>query len=210
MFGSKWNCVVGIFLLAALGSASSSLGQVPSMRRLPLCGVENAGGTMRRLPAVVQASSLQVVDSGQETFGIHAAEPTGSEEPPVELLPGPLPIPNHFLIHPDIVLEEYVIQPGDGLEIKFRFTPELNEEVIVRPDGMITLQIVGDVMAATQTPEELLRTLMGAYRASLKDPALVVVLRRFAGNHVFVGGEVQTPGRINIQPQPGLTRTVLG
>ena len=37
---------------------------------------------------------------------------------------------------------EYVIQPGDELDIKFFYNPELNESVIVRPDGKISLQLV--------------------------------------------------------------------
>lgn len=89
---------------------------------------------------------------------------------------------------------EYLIQPGDRLAIKFRVAPELNEEVDVRPDGMIALQMIGDVLAAYRAPEELRAILVEAYRPFLRNPDLVVIVRQFAGNRVFVGGEVQTPG----------------
>ncbi len=43
----------------------------------------------------------------------------------------------------------------DKLEIKFAFDPSLNEKVIVRPDGMVTVQAIGDIQASSLTPEEL-------------------------------------------------------
>lgn len=93
---------------------------------------------------------------------------------------------------------EYIIQPGDRLAIKFRATPDLNEEVDVRPDGMIALQMIGDVVAAYRSPEELRATLTEAYRPILRNPELVVIVRQFAGNRVFVGGEVQAPGSLSL------------
>ena len=44
-------------------------------------------------------------------------------------------------------LQEYRIQPGDQLDIKFFYNPELNEQIIVRPDGKISLQLVTELMA---------------------------------------------------------------
>lgn len=90
----------------------------------------------------------------------------------------------------------YLIQPGDHLTIKFRVTPDLDDEVIVRPDGQIALQMIGDVVAAQRTPEELRNILTEAYAAELRDPQLTVIVRGFAGNQVFVGGEVQKSGSV--------------
>jgi len=49
----------------------------------------------------------------------------------------------------------YKLDTLDKLKIKFILDPQLNEDVIIRPDGMITLQAVGDVKAAGLTPEQL-------------------------------------------------------
>ena len=49
----------------------------------------------------------------------------------------------------------YSIQPGDQLDIKFFYNPELNETVTVRPDGMISLQLVDEVKTAGLKPSEL-------------------------------------------------------
>src|SRR5574340_1009941 len=44
--------------------------------------------------------------------------------------------------------DEYIIQPGDLLEMKFFYNPEMNEGMTVRPDGRISMQLIGEVMAA--------------------------------------------------------------
>ena len=51
--------------------------------------------------------------------------------------------------------KNYVIAPGNLLGIKFFHTPKLNEEVAVRPDGKISLQLIDEVMAAGLTPMQL-------------------------------------------------------
>ncbi len=49
---------------------------------------------------------------------------------------------------------DYRIQPGDEMDIKFFFNPEIDQTVIVRPDGQISLPLVDDVRAAGLTPSE--------------------------------------------------------
>lgn len=55
----------------------------------------------------------------------------------------------------NIPLGSYKLDTLDKLKIKFILDPQLNEDVIIRPDGMITLQAVGDVKAAGLSPEQL-------------------------------------------------------
>ncbi len=92
---------------------------------------------------------------------------------------------------------EYRIQVGDQLDIKFYYNPELNEQVIVRPDGRISLQLVQEVMVAGITPAELQKRLSQSYAAELTNPELTVIVRSFAGRSVFVDGEVNRPGIVN-------------
>lgn len=96
----------------------------------------------------------------------------------------------------DLLSGFYLIEPGDNLEVKFRSTSELDEQVTVRPDGMISLPIVGDVAAAGITPEILRQTLMSRYSGELKSPDITVIVRSFSGNNIYVGGEVFAPGRV--------------
>ena len=93
---------------------------------------------------------------------------------------------------------EYYIQPGDELDIKFFFNPNLNETIIVRPDGKISLQLVDEVRAAGLTPAQLDNVLTQKYAKELKKPAVTIIVRSFTGRQVYVGGEVNTPGLINL------------
>lgn len=88
----------------------------------------------------------------------------------------------------------YILQSGDVLDIKFFFNPELNEHVTIRPDGMISLQLIGEVKAAGYQPKELNAILTNQYASSLNVPSLTVIVKEFAGQKIYVAGEVQNPG----------------
>ena len=91
---------------------------------------------------------------------------------------------------------EYLIQPGDQLDIKFYYNTELNDSVPVRPDGKISLQLIDDVQAAGLTPLALDAVLTKAYANELKSPEVTVIVRSFSSNAIWVGGEVSKPGLI--------------
>jgi len=92
--------------------------------------------------------------------------------------------------------EEYRIQAGDQLDIKFFYNKDLNEQVTVRPDGRISLQLVKSIVAAGFTPEQLTDRLTKAYAAHLKDPEIAVIVRSFSSQRVYVDGEVGKPGML--------------
>ncbi len=94
----------------------------------------------------------------------------------------------------------YRILPGDELDIKFFFNPELNESVFVRPDGNITLQLVDDVHAAGLRPSELDAVLTQNYAHELRKPAISVIVKSFTGQRVYVGGQVGNPGVVSLAP----------
>lgn len=92
--------------------------------------------------------------------------------------------------------QEYRIARGDMLDVKFLYNPELNEQVPVRPDGRISLQIVKDVPVVGLTPLELTGILTEKYAAELKKPEITVIVRQFSSQKVFVDGEVSKRGLI--------------
>ncbi|HDH98955.1 MAG TPA: sugar transporter [Deltaproteobacteria bacterium] len=92
----------------------------------------------------------------------------------------------------------YLIQPRDQLDIKFFYNSELNETVTVRPDGKISLQLIDDVHAAGKSPSQLDKMLTQAYTKELKEPKITVIVRSFTGQQVFVGGEVNTQGLVEL------------
>ena len=96
--------------------------------------------------------------------------------------------------------EKYVIQRGDELQIKFFYNPELNDTVQVRPDGRISLQLVDDIVAAGLTPSQLDDALTRRYSEELKSPVVSVILRSFAAQRVYVAGEVNRQGLVDLTP----------
>jgi protein involved in polysaccharide export with SLBB domain len=111
-----------------------------------------------------------------------------STTPPVEVAPSA----NQSLVQP------YLIQPGDILDIKLFYNPELNESVTVRPDGYISLQLVNEVKASGLQPSQLNETLTQRYAGELKKPVITVIVKTFAGQRVYVGGEVNQQGLITM------------
>ncbi len=91
---------------------------------------------------------------------------------------------------------QYRLQPGDELDIRFYYNPELNTSVLIRPDGRISLPLANEVQAAGLSPAELTQRLRSAYEAELRRPELTVIVRSFNSQKVFVGGEVVAPGVI--------------
>jgi protein involved in polysaccharide export with SLBB domain len=91
--------------------------------------------------------------------------------------------------------------PGDVIDVKFYYTPELNENQMIRPDGTITMQLIGKVMAQGKTPKELRRDLIRLYGPELKKPEVEVIIKTKDDRKVYVGGEVKNPGLVEIPGQ---------
>ena len=93
----------------------------------------------------------------------------------------------------------YLLQPGDAFDVKFFYTQELNESLAIRPDGKISLQLVGELQAAGLEPGELERELRNRYGKVLRDPSVTVIVKQVSAQRVFVAGEVRSPGEVTLQ-----------
>jgi protein involved in polysaccharide export with SLBB domain len=96
------------------------------------------------------------------------------------------------------VPQEYIIQPGDQLDVKLFYNPELNETVTVRPDGKISLQLIDEMRAAGLRPSELDAEITKEYSGELQKPLVTVIVRSFTAQRVYVGGEVNIQGLIDL------------
>jgi protein involved in polysaccharide export with SLBB domain len=92
--------------------------------------------------------------------------------------------------------ETYRIEPGDSIQIRYTFHPEMNQDEVVRPDGKITATMVGDINVAGMTTAELARFMVERTSHRLRDPEVVVEVAQFNEKSVYVGGEVGKPGTI--------------
>ncbi len=92
----------------------------------------------------------------------------------------------------------YQIRAGDTLGFRFTYHPEWNEDMIVRKDGKISLPVVGILNASGMTIEELTAQADKLLGETLKDPDLTINIRALIIDQVYVGGEVNAPGVIDM------------
>jgi polysaccharide export outer membrane protein len=95
--------------------------------------------------------------------------------------------------------ERYRLQPGDVLEVQFRYSPEFNQTLTVQPDGYITLEIAGDLKVAGFTVEQTKQAILRQASTRLQDPVATVLLKEFQRPYFVVAGEVGTPGKIEMR-----------
>ncbi|MGV8930244.1 MAG: polysaccharide biosynthesis/export family protein, partial [Brevundimonas sp.] len=93
---------------------------------------------------------------------------------------------------------EYVLYPGDEIEIATPTAAELTRTQRIGPDGRISLPLVGQIMAADRTIAEVEADASAAYASQLRRPMVEVTLKTAGPIRVWVGGEVRTPGMIEL------------
>lgn len=89
---------------------------------------------------------------------------------------------------------EYLLYPGDEIEVATPTAAELTRTVKIGPDGRIALPLIGSIMAADHTLPDLQQGVSNAYASQLIRPVVEVTLRQAGPIRVWVDGEVRTPG----------------
>ena len=94
---------------------------------------------------------------------------------------------------------DYVVGPGDTVEVFLWGNEELTTNVTVRPDGKITTRLVENIEASGKTPSQLARDIETAYAEYVKNPVVSVIVNGFIGvpyQQVRVVGEAAEPLKI--------------
>jgi polysaccharide biosynthesis/export protein len=97
----------------------------------------------------------------------------------------------------------YIIGPSDVLSITVWKEPTLSSSLLVRPDGMISLPLLGDVLATGLTPLQLADQIASKLKKFVQDPNVSVVVSQIHSKIVYLLGEVGKKGPIEMTP--GLT-----
>ena len=92
------------------------------------------------------------------------------------------------------VPEGYKLQPGDLLQVVVWRETDLQNEVLIRPDGGITFPLAGDLQAAGLTTDELRQELETRVSKLVPGAVITVSVKAPNGNRVFVIGKVNHPG----------------
>lgn len=90
--------------------------------------------------------------------------------------------------------EEYTIGPDDLLVVNVWKEPEISRNVVVRPDGKISLPLVGDLRASGRTPVQLQDDIKGQLSTYLASPEVTVILQEARSQKFNILGEVEHPG----------------
>ena len=90
--------------------------------------------------------------------------------------------------------QPYRIGREDVLDVAVWRDADLSRTLPVRPDGFISLPMVGEVRAEGRTPNELADELREALKAYVQEPRVTVIVREVNSSRVFITGEVANPG----------------
>jgi len=94
----------------------------------------------------------------------------------------------------------YVIGADDVLLVSVWKEPDLTNTVPVRPDGNISMPLMGDVKAEGLTPTQLSVSITEKLKKFIADPRVTVVVKEINSQKVYVTGEVQHTGALQLQP----------
>lgn len=104
-----------------------------------------------------------------------------------------LPVPSQSNT---VSVQEYLIGPEDVVEVMVWKNADLSRTTSVRPDGKISLPLVGDVQAAGLTAEQLRDSIAAKLQSYYKEPPQIsVMLQQINSYAIYVLGEVRSPGK---------------
>lgn len=156
-----------------------------------------ANTRLSRVPTLLVAGALGFTLTAELAF---AQQTAPAPAPP----PAPAPTAAPPAVAEQPTPADYVIGPDDVLSIVFWREQDMSGEVVVRPDGMISLPLINDIQAAGLTPEQLRQQVEAAAARYVQDPTATVLVRQINSRKVFITGQVRTPG-----PYPLTSKTTV-
>jgi len=88
----------------------------------------------------------------------------------------------------------YLLGPEDVLKVSVWKDEHLTQETVVRPDGMITFPLIGDVSAAGRTADDVRSEIAKRLSKFLPNPSVTVAVLKVLSNRIYVLGRVNKPG----------------
>lgn len=107
-----------------------------------------------------------------------------------------------------IVTRDYIIGPEDVLEITVWRNQELSRQVQVRPDGRISLPLIGDVTAVGKTPMQLTAEISTKLKEYKESPTVAIVVKEVNSYAIYVLGEVGKPGKYPLKTKTTLLQGI--
>ena len=171
-----WRARVGAGVLGVGFAVAPLIAQTPtpvSPPEAPPATVTPASATSAP-PAVPAASTPDAAHFPAAPSGVTA---------PAEAAPTPAPP------------ADYLIGADDVLSIVFWKDKDMTTDVVVRPDGKISLPVLNEIAAAGLTPEQLRVGILAAATKYFEDPSVNIVVKQINSRRVSITGEVSKPGQ---------------
>ena len=102
----------------------------------------------------------------------------------------------------------YIIGNEDLLEVSVWKSPELSLSIMVRPDGMISLPLIGEVRADGRTPKELKKEIEEKLREYKQEPIVSIIVKESNSKSIYLTGEITRPGKYPLRSETTLTQAI--
>lgn len=106
------------------------------------------------------------------------------------------------------VTSDYIIGPEDILEITVWKNADLSKQVQVRPDGRISLPLLGDISAVAKTPTQLVEEISSGLKAYMENPTISIIVKEVNSYQIYVLGEVNHPGKFPLKSKTTLLQGI--
>jgi len=107
-----------------------------------------------------------------------------------------------------VVTVDYIIGPEDVLDIAVWKNTELSKTVAVRPDGKISLPLIGDVVAVGKTTSQLADAISGKLKEYKENPQVSIIVSQVNSYAIYVLGEVARPGKFPLKSKTTILQAV--
>lgn len=103
---------------------------------------------------------------------------------------------------------DYIIGNEDILDISVWKSPELSLSIIVRPDGMISLPLIGEVRADGRTPKELKEEIQERLKEYKQEPIVSIIVKESNSKAIYITGEITRPGKYPLRSETTITQAI--
>ena len=107
-----------------------------------------------------------------------------------------------------IVTRDYIMGPEDVLEITVWRNQDLSRLVQVRPDGRISLPLIGDVTAVGKTPTQLTEDISTKLKEYKENPSVAIIVKEVNSYAIYLLGEVGRPGKYPLKSKTTLLQGI--
>jgi polysaccharide export outer membrane protein len=107
-----------------------------------------------------------------------------------------------------IVTPDYTIGPEDVLEITVWRNADLSKVVVVRPDGRVSLPLIGDITAVGRTAVQLAEAIASKLKEFKENPQVSIMVKEVNSYSIYVLGEVSKPGKYPLKSKTTLIQAI--